>query len=219
MDFSNDCLPTVNLNNLLAPYWDDLYTADTGQGIFTSVTGTAPNRIFNIEWRANLCCSNGVPLDFEIRLHENSPNFEFVYGFLTENDGFGATVGAQRDTGSHFTQYECDTGGLMDGLQLNFILGASCPSPTPTPTATATATATATSSPTPTATATPTATRTPTPTATATATHTPTPTPTATATSTATPTATRTPTPTATATATLTATPTATPTFTPTPTA
>src|SRR5437016_11226356 len=55
--FTNDCLPTVNVNDLIAPYWDDLYTGDiaTGQGIFTSVTGTAPNRIFNIEWRANFC--------------------------------------------------------------------------------------------------------------------------------------------------------------------
>src|SRR5438094_4678942 len=45
-EFSNDCLPAVALNDLLAPYWDDLYTGDiaTGQGIFTSVPGTAPNR-------------------------------------------------------------------------------------------------------------------------------------------------------------------------------
>ena len=137
-DFSNDCLPTLNLTDLIAPYWDDLFTGDIAtQGVFTSVTGMAPNRIFNIEWRANFCCSTGEVLNFEVRLHENSPNFEIVYGNLNENDGSSATIGAQRDSGSHFTEFECNTGGLVDGSQLNFILGAGCPSPTPTPTPTA----------------------------------------------------------------------------------
>src|SRR6266480_4448300 len=222
-DFSNACpLPTSIMNYLIAPYWDDLYDGDTagGQGIFTSVSGTAPNRIFNIEFREALCCDIGVALDFEVRLHEDTSNFEIIYGALNGNTGSSATVGVQRDLGSRSTQFECNTGGLIDGLQLNFTYSApACGSPTPTPTAsptpTATATftptATATSTPTSTATATPTATRTPTstPTATATATFTPT----ATATATATPTATRTPTSTPTATATFT--PTATATFTP----
>jgi hypothetical protein len=178
-DFTNDCLPTANLTDLIAPYWDDLCTIATGQGVFTSVTGTAPNRIFNIEWRANFGCATGVALNFEVCLHEDTPNFEIIYGRLEDCEttgckGSGATVGAQRDTGSHFTQFECNTGGLADGLQLNFVYASGCASPTPTPAATATATATFT----PTATAT--ATFTPTPTATATATSTPTPTPSAT---------------------------------------
>src|SRR5438093_2669719 len=27
--FSNDCLPTAGMNDLIAPYWDDLYDGDT----------------------------------------------------------------------------------------------------------------------------------------------------------------------------------------------
>jgi hypothetical protein len=180
-DFNNECLPTANLTDLIAPYWDDLYTGDiaTSQGVFTSVTGTAPNRVFNIEWRANFCCGTGVVLNFEVRLHEDTPNFEIIYGRLEDCEttgcqGSGATVGAQRDTGSHFTQFECDMGGLMDGLQLSFVYASGCASPTPTPTATAAFT------PTPTATATFTPAPTPTATATATATATSTPTPTST---------------------------------------
>src|SRR6266513_6171216 len=232
-DFSNACpLPTSTMNYLIAPYWDDLYDGDTvsGQGIFTSVSGTAPNRIFNIEFREALCCVIGVALDFEVRLHEDTSNFEIIYGALNGNTGSSATVGVQRDLGSRSTQFECNTGGLVDGLQLNFTYppcGSPTPTPTasPTPTATATftPTATATSTPTSTATATPTATRTPTSTPTATATGTFTPTATATATFTPTATATFTPTPTATATATFTPTPsptaTRTPTSTPTATA
>src|SRR2546430_486765 len=57
------CVPDGSANNLIAPGWTDLYTADSGsgQGIFTSVSGSAPNRIFNIEWRARHCCSSGTP--------------------------------------------------------------------------------------------------------------------------------------------------------------
>src|SRR5262249_59777665 len=43
-DLTNLCLPTAVMNYLLAPYWSDLYDVDgpLGQGIFTSVSGTAP---------------------------------------------------------------------------------------------------------------------------------------------------------------------------------
>jgi hypothetical protein len=150
-DFNNVCLPAAAMNNLIAPYWDDLYDGDTanGQGIFTSVSGTAPSRIFNIEFRENFTGVSGPPLlDFEVRLHEDTANFEIIFGTLNGNTGDSATVGAQRDTGSHFTQFECNTGGLVDPLQLNFTYAGGCASPTPT----ATATATVTPTPTPTGT-------------------------------------------------------------------
>src|SRR5438445_4045751 len=52
------CLPLSSDNNVIAPGWADLYTVDAGngQGIFTSVSGIAPHRIFNIEWRAKHRC-------------------------------------------------------------------------------------------------------------------------------------------------------------------
>src|SRR5947199_277112 len=67
----------------------------------------------------------------------STTNCEIIYGALNGNTGDTATVGTQRDTGSHFTQSECNTGGLVDGLQLNFVYASGCPSPTPTPTPTA----------------------------------------------------------------------------------
>src|SRR5438034_1935408 len=139
-DFGNACPPTATVIDLIAPYWQDLHDDDaaSGQGVFTSVSGTAPNRIFNIEFRENLFGVDGPPLlDFEVRLHEDTSNFEIIYGALTGNTGSLATVGAQRDIGSHFTQFECDTGGLLDGLQLNFVYASGCALPTPTPTPTA----------------------------------------------------------------------------------
>ena len=42
---------------------------NSGFGIFTSVSGTAPNRIFNIEWRAQYFPGSGSA-NFELRLYE-----------------------------------------------------------------------------------------------------------------------------------------------------
>ena len=53
---NNTCLPAAGLANVIMPYWTDMRTDISGtvpSGIFTSVTGTAPNRTYNVEWRAN----------------------------------------------------------------------------------------------------------------------------------------------------------------------
>ena len=223
--FSNQCLPWLTHNYTIYPYWDDLYLAQSGFGIFTSVSGIAPNRIFNIEWRAQYFPPSSNA-NFELRLYEGQKRFDIIYGPVGGGNT-SATAGVQKND-TTFDQYFCNgSGGASTGGQSYMILPCGTPSPTPTatatprPTATATATATATLTPVPTATATATATATltPVPTATATATATATLTPVPTATATATATATLTPVPTATATATATATLTPVPTATATATA
>jgi len=94
-------------------------TVGVPQGIFTSVTGVTPNRIFNIEWRASYYNSGGAgnPLNFEIRLYENQTRIDLIYGTLNGN-GVGATVGIQH--GTTFTSFECNSGGLSSGLQVSF---------------------------------------------------------------------------------------------------
>ena len=39
-------------------------------GIFTSVSGTAPNRILNIEWRTVYNNDTSQPVNYELRLYE-----------------------------------------------------------------------------------------------------------------------------------------------------
>src|SRR4051812_4379699 len=233
--FTNQCLPWSDHNYTIYPYWDDLYLVNSGFGIFTSVSGTAPNRIFNIEWRAQYFPGSGSA-NFELRLYEGQNRFDVIYGAVSGGAN-SATAGVQRDN-TCFTEFFSNSPGQLTSWTT---APAGTPTPTPTvsatptstPTATATATAaatatanhtpTATTTPTPTATAnhTPTATPLTTPTPTATANHTPTatppttPTPTATANHTPTATPPTTPTPTATVTLTPTATPPATPTATP----
>src|SRR4029450_13398288 len=112
---SNGCLPTGStFTDVIMGHWDDLFTGDTagGQGIFTSTSGVAPNRIFNIEWRAQYCCTSGAPVvNFEVRVDEGQNRFDIVYGTV-QNGGSSATVGVQRDTGSLFTQFSCNTTSL-----------------------------------------------------------------------------------------------------------
>ena len=142
--FSNQCLPWLTHNYTIYPYWDDLYSVNTGFGIFTSISGTAPNRIFNIEWRAQYFPGSGSA-GFELRLYEGQTRFDIIYGTLT-NGNTSATAGVQKND-TVFTQYCCNgVGGAATGGQ-SYTQGV-CPTPTPTATATATVSGTPSATPT-----------------------------------------------------------------------
>ncbi len=124
---ANACLPAAtSFDYAIFPHWDNLTTVGANRGIFTRVDGDAPNRIFTIEWRAAYVVANAPSgtANFEVRLFENAPDqrFEVIYGALTQG-GNSATIGVQRDTGSHRTQYSCNTSNkVSQGLKLIFTL-------------------------------------------------------------------------------------------------
>src|SRR5262249_54455620 len=90
--FTNSCLPWSGHNYTILPYWDDLYLVNSGFGIFTSVSGTAPNRIFNIEWRAEFFPGN-ENANFELRLYEGqNSHFDVIYGTVSHGNT-SATAG------------------------------------------------------------------------------------------------------------------------------
>ena len=131
-DWGIGCVPLTFFNDAILAFSDDLRTDTPGSGIFTSVSGSPPSRIFNVEWRATYLTAYGPPnldkrkpLNFEVRLYENQPRFDIIYGELN-GDGSTAGVGVQRDTGSAYTNFECHTGGLSTGLQLTFQLQQTC---------------------------------------------------------------------------------------------
>ena len=177
--FTNSCLPQSGATFSVYPYWDDLRTDSQSGcsaypggtcGIYTSVSGTAPNRIFNIEWRAVYFSDPSAQANFEMKLYEGQTRLEVIYGTVV-NGNTSATAGVQRDDNC-FSQYFCNgSGGAATGGW------ALVPAGTPSPTPTATATATLTPPPSPTPTASETTTPTPTATATPTSTSTPRPTP------------------------------------------
>ncbi len=153
--FTNTCLPSSSAAYQIFPYWDDQRTDGTGCaggacGIFTSVSGSAPNRIFNIEWRTTYFNGAGVA-NYEVRLYEGQNRFDIVYGTVDQGNS-PATAGVQKDA-TNSTQYFCDGAGgtLTPGLLVTYTRSA-CTTGTPTtatstpvvPTSTPTSNATAT---------------------------------------------------------------------------
>ena len=143
------CVPSTffDFSHAIFPFMTDLLTDHSvGQGIFTSVSGLAPNRVFNIEWRASLYSTN-ESANFEIRLYEGQDRFDIVYGQMPDDyPYYYFAVGAQRDNIA-YTEYQCDGSPLTPGLQLVFAQ-PSCGSLTPTVAVTVAPTGTATPAPT-----------------------------------------------------------------------
>ncbi len=106
--FDNGCMPEETTDFAIFPYWDDLTTDNSTCspcGIFTSVTGSSPDRVFNIEWRAEVLNGDGTLLDFEVRLYEGQSQFDLVYGHV--DTAATESIGVQRDFGSRFTAVVC----------------------------------------------------------------------------------------------------------------
>jgi hypothetical protein len=147
------CLPSAAFDYAIVPDWELLVyryepESATGPGsndvpvnagVWVSVTGVAPNRVFNIEWRAK-DRFNVSPVNFEVRLYENSPEgrFDIVYAAVNHHGGH-ASVGVQMDTGSRWTQFSCLRQGQIErGVQLTFVQNQCGTQSSPTATAQAT---------------------------------------------------------------------------------
>lgn len=103
-DFSNQVTEGTNLPKLY-PYWDDLATGTTGN-VTTLTTGTAPNRVFIVQWFITSPRATGGPANstFQAWMYEGSNKVEFRYGTIGGASG-SASVGL---TGSS-TQYQSVT--------------------------------------------------------------------------------------------------------------
>jgi hypothetical protein len=165
--FTHGCqvLPSSNWSAAVLPYQDDLRTDNLGWtgcnvfpsatcGIFTSTTGTAPNRRFNIEWRATHFADTTTSANFEVVFYENQQSFfDVVYG-ATNDNGSDETSGVQASSSGPATTFSCGTSTLTSGLKVRYsCLGVPTPTVTPTTTASPTPTIFGTATPTPTCTA------------------------------------------------------------------
>ncbi len=163
--FFTGCLPSqpngttgLSYDNTIFAAWQDLRT-DAGAGcanfhggtcgVFTSVTGNPPNRIFNIEWRAVMYEDDSAPQNFEVRLYENDPNqrFDLVIGTLTAPQFLGWrrwVSGVQGDSNLGVSTEDfciCPPGlPVLNVTRTYTLTQCAAPSPTPTPTPTATST-------------------------------------------------------------------------------
>ena len=106
-------LPDPNLGASIIPYQDDLHTGNAGEGVFTAITGTAPSRIFNIEWRTHYFGRGGTA-NFEIRLYEATMCFDVIYGATVDNGSLEES-GVQASSTGPATTFSCRTPTLLQG--------------------------------------------------------------------------------------------------------
>jgi hypothetical protein len=145
--YGNDCLPVPVFEYSVIVYWDDLLSSAAGDGVFTSVSGSAPNRIWNVDFRTQVLNNNNTDADFEARFYEANGQVDLIYGTVIGGTS-DYTIGIQRDGGA-YTQIACGATPILPGTK--YTLVQPCGATTPTPVA-STATATQPAGSTPTAT-------------------------------------------------------------------
>lgn len=106
------------VHGFIAPFWDDLVTWGEGK-IYCQTLGTAPNRIFVVEWVDNQhYSSSDSGVTFEVILYEGSNNIKFQYKDVVFGNvyspaeqvmpfdyGGSATVGIESPEGTDGLQY------------------------------------------------------------------------------------------------------------------
>ncbi|MEP6775061.1 MAG: S-layer homology domain-containing protein [Chloroflexota bacterium] len=139
-NYNPTCLPAAAMTYAIVPFWAEQNTAAPGKGIYTLVSGTAPNRTFYIEWRNCLyngptgCLQDG-DTDYEVIFQEGQDSFDVVYGTMgSATAGLGAR-GVQRN-GALYTQASCNVGATTGERLAYSPAAAVCPTDTPVPTST-----------------------------------------------------------------------------------
>jgi hypothetical protein len=90
--FTNSTISTTNTPKIY-PYWDDVATGTTGN-VKTLVTGTAPNRIFIVQWFVTIPrnTTGAANSTFQAWLYEGSNKIEYRYGTMATST-MDASVG------------------------------------------------------------------------------------------------------------------------------
>lgn len=107
---NNNLYTTTAPNAVLAPWWDDLNTNAVGTNpagsILRITEGTAPNRVFTLQWinSSYWSAGSGQPkqINFQIKLYETTNVIEFWYGDAlgtSLNTLESASVGISSQTG------------------------------------------------------------------------------------------------------------------------
>lgn len=124
-DVNGDIPSAATPNAALYPFWDDLMVgaADTGSGVFTAVTGTAPHRSYVIEWRKVAHWSaQADTFSFSAAIGEDG-TVTYSYkgtGGTGLKGGSSATVGVENAAGTDAFKYSFNTPALTDGLSIGF---------------------------------------------------------------------------------------------------
>jgi hypothetical protein len=146
--YTANCLPVLSnppaFSHTLFAYYDDLRTdvLTSTHGIYRATFGTAPNRDFVLRWQATYFnTSITEDANFEVVLHENSPNLTVIYGTTaTTAQGARPASGIQLNLGQ-YTSYSCHT-DIPAGTMVTYVPIGCGVTPTLTPTLSPTVTPT-----------------------------------------------------------------------------
>ncbi len=133
---TNANLPAATFTEaFLAVLWDDLDGTggpDATTGIYSTVTGTAPNRIWTVQWHKTAYFSNNataVPIDAQFQFEEGSNTVTYYYlnldtGGNADDDAVGATIGLQGAGGAAAESALYSFNSAVDGFQgVRFLAG------------------------------------------------------------------------------------------------
>ncbi|HUP83275.1 MAG TPA: S8 family serine peptidase [Candidatus Limnocylindria bacterium] len=138
----NSALPSADQpNGIAAAWWDDLNPGGATK-IFTQTAGTAPNRVFVVEWLdvAPFTPGSTSGVTFEAVLEESTGAITYAYkdvtaGLAEFDGGVGATVGVEDPYGSAATQISYNQAALVAGTAYRCTTdGSSSPPDTSAPT-------------------------------------------------------------------------------------
>jgi hypothetical protein len=119
---SNGRLPATGTpNNAIYPYWDDLIV-DAQAGVYTAVTGTAPHRVFVVEWRnVTFYNDDDLRMSFAALLGEDgSIGFRYKDVDSEREQGTGATTGIENAAGTDALLYSYEEAALAAGQGVTF---------------------------------------------------------------------------------------------------
>ncbi|HNT24160.1 MAG TPA: hypothetical protein PKM21_07340, partial [Anaerolineales bacterium] len=126
--YSNVTIPrTTAPNAMIAAFWDDL-SPNLGGAVYYGTSGSAPNRVFVIEWRDVRRYSYGTTgATFEIQLVEGTNEIFILYqdttfGSSTVDAGKSATAGIENAAGSAGNLYSYNSAVLTANKVLHFWL-------------------------------------------------------------------------------------------------
>jgi serine protease len=134
-EFANAAIPDGAVpNGLVAPYWDDLNPASSGD-VYAGITGVAGNRALHIEWfNVPHFWSSGTAT-FEVSLYEATGKITYRWLDTDLNDprsfGASATAGLETTTGTIGRQLSYNQTLLTSGREVSCTFTTTPPPPTP----------------------------------------------------------------------------------------
>ena len=111
--------PRQQADLFIAPYWDDLIPTNGGH-VYYQTLGTAPDRIFVVEWKNVRHYPNifFASYTFEVILYEKTGDIKFQYN-SSSTDGSSATIGVEISN-NDYTQYSYNSSTVGTGKAILF---------------------------------------------------------------------------------------------------